>query len=91
MSWLSRLLGVDEIVRQVEEVLIDLQAERAESRQILRDVLHTSETQAQTNAQMMQAISTIAQAYVIDGPPEGRHIDDVREAELWEQRQSYDS
>lgn len=72
-------LGVDALVQE-------LRVERAGQREIMAQVLRTSEEQAKAMTQMSGIIASIYKAYETDGSlPEGRHLNEETENAILEE------
>lgn len=80
MGLITRWLGLDDALTALTE-------ERKETRAMMREILQIACAQVDVTARMSQTLNALAQAYQVDGPPEGRPgFGDEAEAILWEQR-----
>ena len=77
MGLIRRWLGV-------EQELGRLQEERAQIHEVLREMLIVSQKQAEAVAAITGAFQQMAAAYTVTGVPEGRHMSDEVEYQIFE-------
>lgn len=65
--------------------LEEIRLERATQRELLAQMVQTTREQSQTAAQLMGTLRAMYEALTTDGtPPEGRHLSEEAEADLFE-------
>lgn len=75
---LRDMLGVTEMTHLLE---LDRQAHQ----QMLQEIIRISALQAETATRLVGTLELVMASYAVDGPPEGRHMTDELEVEIFEQ------
>lgn len=75
-KWMKEVLGVEALVQELRE-------ERTGQRELMGEVMRTSQAQAEALKSMTKIMESIYRSYETDGtPPEGRHMSEEIEDQL---------